>query len=40
MDRNGRQQQTSAPRLPREEDRAGGLGRFQRVAAAKQRLGC
>ena len=40
MDRNGREQQTSAPCLPREEDRAGGLGRFQRVAAAKQCLGC
>ena len=40
MDRNGREQQTPAPSFPWEEDRAGGLGRFQRVAAAKQRLGC
>jgi hypothetical protein len=39
MHRNGREQQTSALCRPREEDRAGGLGRFQRVAAAKQRLG-
>jgi hypothetical protein len=39
MDRNGREQQTSAPCLAREEDRAGGLGRLQRVGATKQRLG-
>jgi hypothetical protein len=40
MDRHGRQQQAFAPCLPGEEDGAGGLGRLQRVAAAKQRLGC
>ena len=39
MDRDGREQQTSAPCLPGQEDRAGGLGRFQQVAAAKQRRG-
>ena len=40
MDRNGREQQACAAFLPRQEDRARGRRRFQRVAAAKQRLGC
>jgi hypothetical protein len=39
MNRNGREQEASAPCLFRKEDRAGGRGRFQRVAAPKQCVG-